>query len=180
MRDRLLGPDGYVAFSEQASDPALRDVYVDVYGITVLDTGLPDREQSADKIVVLNSFIGFPAAEDKAFSVGRIVDGTPAEILQWVEDEQIVVRWAKVISGIQLSGEFPVRYTTFVPEPSAVALAALAVGAIGVLACSLRQCRRVAKRLFLACTAEPAGTRAGPAAGALEHGRTWSCILLLP
>ena len=93
----------------------------------MLQDGFGDLTHTPSHIIVLGFHLTLPPGEDKAFSLGRIIDGTPEQILQWVEDEEIVVHWEFGAAGVFAEGDNPVRVATFVPEPSAVGPVALAV-----------------------------------------------------
>lgn len=120
-----LDPDGFVSLRDQAEQLGLADTYDDLYGPDILNH--PPLDQTQFQVIALASYITLPAGREYAFSIGRIIQGNPAEILQLVEDEAIRIRWERGIVGNTANGEYPVHFTTFVPEPGSLLLAAVVV-----------------------------------------------------
>lgn len=131
---QCLDPLGFVPLRDQASSPDLRDAYIGLYDEGVLHAGPNEGTiNTSSRITVLESPITFSARQSKAFSLGRVVQGSPEEIYELVVREEIFLGRKDVFYDGERTEEWPVRFTTFVPEPSAVALTAFSIGCAALL-----------------------------------------------
>lgn len=127
-----LNPAGHVDLATQAGE---NSGLVDVYGAGVLGMGSANPSETAIANLNLSTPLNFPPGIDFAISLGRIFDGTPAEVQGWIDDG--AVEFSYLSSGTVEFGAFQV-----VPEPSSWALALAATTGVAVARRSSRMRRR--------------------------------------